>query len=299
MSAQQDTMSTSNSSSSPNYRLSSPPSKKQRDIIVLESYNSPSSSTSSSSPTSPISSPRGYRSSSYSIGFVLTVSFIAFGLGWSTCSTINISKYTTLIYNYYADDYLLQTVPSNYDTATTATAAGATSIAKTAASSGSNSTDDSISDTYEEWKLWHEMTPSEQNIALGKAFKRAQKYGKMLGGIRDVSKFHTMCPKDGKKPVLFGTGGEHMVCGPPPSNNVTNGSSCKFMSFGIRDDPSFDIHLATEWKCHGFAGDPSITHPSKLHPAVSFHNIGLKMLRSNVEQRRADPEDEWLKSALS
>ena len=142
-----------------------------------------------------------------------------------------------------------------------------------------------------EWKLWHEMTPEEQNVALGKAFDRARPYGKVLGG-EDTAKFHNSC-RDGKKPILFGKGGEHMVCGPPP----TSDRGCKFVSFGIRDDPSFDIHLAEEWNCRGFAGDPSITHPSKLHPAVSFHNIGLKMLRTNFEQRR-DPKDEWILATL-
>ena len=102
-----------------------------------------------------------------------------------------------------------------------------------------------------------------------------------------------------------------MICGPPPdpdhvvTNNNTipapldNGResssslSCKFFSFGIRDDPSWDIHLSKEWKCHGFAGDPSIVHPSKLHGGVTFHNIGLNVMRPNVEQK-VDPEADWI-----
>ena len=84
-----------------------------------------------------------------------------------------------------------------------------------------------------------------------------------------------------------------MVCGPQPVQE----DGCRFFSFGIRDDPSFDIHLADEWKCRGLAGDPSITHPSKLSPYVTFHNIGLTMLRSNAEQQR-DPEDEWILTSL-
>lgn len=138
------------------------------------------------------------------------------------------------------------------------------------------------------WKLWHTMSPAEQTVALERAMERASRYGKVLKG---KSKFHNKC-KDGKDPLLFGKGGEHMVCGPPPTSG-----DCKFLSFGIRDDPSFDIHLAKEWKCRGFAGDPSITHPSKLHPAVTFHNIGLQMLRPNMEQKR-DPEDEWILASL-
>jgi len=140
------------------------------------------------------------------------------------------------------------------------------------------------------WRLWTDMTPSEQAVALEKAFARAKPYGKMLG--RDASKFHNQC-KDGNKPLLLGKGGEHMVCGPKPDAE----SGCKFFSFGIRDDPSWDIHMGETWNCRGFAGDPSIVHPSKLHPAVTFHNVGLKMLRTNVEQKK-NPEDEWILASL-
>ncbi|KAL7449613.1 hypothetical protein ACHAWC_002295 [Mediolabrus comicus] len=143
------------------------------------------------------------------------------------------------------------------------------------------------------WKLWHEMTPFEQKSELERVFSRAAPYGKMLGGKKDTSKFHNTCPSSGEKPMLLGKGGEHMVCGPPPHK----GSGCKFFSFGIRDDPSWDIEMGNTWNCRGFAGDPSIVHKSKLHPAVTFHNVGLKMLRSNAEQRR-DPEDEWILASL-
>jgi len=140
------------------------------------------------------------------------------------------------------------------------------------------------------WQLWHEMEPPEQEEALEKAFTLAKPFGKMLG--KSGNKHHNVC-KDGNDPLMMGSGGEHMVCGPKPKP----GSGCKFFSFGIRDDPSWDIHMGNEWNCRGFSGDPSIVHQSKLHPAVTFHNIGLKMLRSNVEQRR-DPEDEWILTSL-
>lgn len=138
------------------------------------------------------------------------------------------------------------------------------------------------------WRLWHDIAPADQDQELERVFARALPYGKMIG--KDQSKMHARCA-DGKPPVLFGKGGEHMVCGPAPS------TGCKFVSFGIRDDPSFDIHLASKWNCSGFAGDPSVTHPSKLHPAVTFHNIGLKMLRKNVEQLR-NPADVWILTSL-
>eukprot|EP00571_Detonula_confervacea_P001933 CAMPEP_0172318612 /NCGR_PEP_ID=MMETSP1058-20130122/35375_1 /TAXON_ID=83371 /ORGANISM="Detonula confervacea, Strain CCMP 353" /LENGTH=246 /DNA_ID=CAMNT_0013033487 /DNA_START=260 /DNA_END=997 /DNA_ORIENTATION=+ len=151
------------------------------------------------------------------------------------------------------------------------------------------STDSNIISTrsrrHSEWQLWHEMNPKEQEEKLEQVIARAAPYGKMLGS---KEKFHNQC-RDGNKPLLFGKGGEHMVCGPPPNSTA----GCHFFSFGIRDDPSWDIHLAETWDCRGFSGDPSIVHPSKLHPAVSFHNIGLQMLRSNVEQRK-DPKDKWI-----
>lgn len=55
--------------------------------------------------------------------------------------------------------------------------------------------------------------------------------------------------------------------------------------------------MGLTWNCRGFAGDPSVIHKSKLHPAVTFHNVGLKMLRSNAEQRK-DAEDEWILASL-
>ena len=36
--------------------------------------------------------------------------------------------------------------------------------------------------------------------------------------------------------------------------------------------------------CRGFAGDPTVDHPSKLHPNVTFHNIAATMLQDNEER---------------
>lgn len=144
-----------------------------------------------------------------------------------------------------------------------------------------------------EWKLWHTMAPEEQTVALQRAMARAKPYGTLLGS--SPSKFHASCA-DGNRPILFGKGGEHMVCGPRPP--PTRASGCRFLSFGIRDDPSFDVQLAEEWNCRGFAGDPSITHPSKLHPLVTFHNIGLQVVRSNAEQQKDPTGDDWILVSL-
>ena len=53
---------------------------------------------------------------------------------------------------------------------------------------------------------------------------------------------------------------------------------CNFYSFGISRDYSFDVALADDFSCRGFAADPTVTHPSKLHERVTFHQVGAKML---------------------
>jgi hypothetical protein len=37
------------------------------------------------------------------------------------------------------------------------------------------------------------------------------------------------------------------------------------------------VDLASGWGCHGFAADPTVVHPAKIHPNVTFHSIGAKM----------------------
>ena len=53
---------------------------------------------------------------------------------------------------------------------------------------------------------------------------------------------------------------------------------CIFYSYGIQHDYSFDTMMADEWGCKGVALDPSVTHPSKLHPKVTFHNIAARTM---------------------
>lgn len=74
------------------------------------------------------------------------------------------------------------------------------------------------------------------------------------------------------KIVEIGNGwGLHRLCQPLPQH-------CTFYSFGISRDYSFDVQLAEDYACQGFAADPTVTHPSKLHESVTFHQIGAKML---------------------
>ena len=92
--------------------------------------------------------------------------------------------------------------------------------------------------------------------------------------------------------VEFATG--HALCGPKPPDG------CTFFSFGINDDPSFDVKLADLWGCRGFAGDPTVLHPSKLHPLVTFHNVGASMLVAN-EERNVDKggSEEWWDTSMT
>ena len=50
---------------------------------------------------------------------------------------------------------------------------------------------------------------------------------------------------------------------------------------------------------HYFAsGDPTVDHPSKLHPKVTFHNVGASMLVDNEERliNKGGEEDWWVTS---
>jgi hypothetical protein len=75
--------------------------------------------------------------------------------------------------------------------------------------------------------------------------------------------------------------GAHQLCTELiPQNN------CLFISLGISNDFTFDLDLADRWNCHGFAADPTVSHPSMLHRLVSFHNIAAKTLRENDQDKQ-------------
>lgn len=133
-------------------------------------------------------------------------------------------------------------------------------------------------------KLWTEMDPSEQELALDKVGVYLKKYGALIGNrtvVKNTVKTHGTCEM-----VSFASG--HALCGPAPPD-------CTFFSFGINDDPSFDKKLGEDWNCRGFAGDPTVPHPSKLHPRVTFHNIGASMISDNEERliNKGGAEDWW------
>lgn len=69
--------------------------------------------------------------------------------------------------------------------------------------------------------------------------------------------------------------GHHVLCNSIPQN-------CLFYSFGINNDYSFDIELATRFNCKGIGFDPTVTHLSKLHNRVYF----LPMAASSLATER-------------
>ena len=134
------------------------------------------------------------------------------------------------------------------------------------------------------YKLWTEMDTQEQNEAILFVGQYMKKYGQIIAPkgtpLRKLgSVTHGKCTfaaefeKDGHK-ICTTTGQDATDPIHPP---------CNFISFGINDDPSFDIILG-KWGCRGFAGDPTVDHPSKLHANVTFHNIAATMLQDNEER---------------
>lgn len=128
------------------------------------------------------------------------------------------------------------------------------------------------------YKLWTEMNSKQQDEAMEFVKKTMTKYGKLItpdgktleewGNLK-----HGTCEFDKN---IGKTG--HTVCASKPK------LPCSFISFGINDDYSFDTSVANAWGCRGFASDPTVHHPSKLHPNVTFHNIGATMLQDNEER---------------
>ena len=139
------------------------------------------------------------------------------------------------------------------------------------------------------WKSWKEMSDEQKQKALDEVGTSLKKYGDaiMAKGERGNIK-HGSCD-------LHDIGGKtgHRLCGPVPEG------PCTFFSFGINDDPSWDIDLASSWKCRGFAGDPTVQHPSHLHPLVTFHNLGATTVSPNEERLiNKGGEEKWWETSM-
>mmetsp|Transcript_7500 Transcript_7500/g.11159 ORF Transcript_7500/g.11159 Transcript_7500/m.11159 type:complete len:385 (-) Transcript_7500:287-1441(-) len=142
------------------------------------------------------------------------------------------------------------------------------------------------------YKLWEEMNESEQEQAMELVGKTMTKYAKIifpkdkkLNQVRSVKQGECIFDE------VIGSSG-HTVCGPAPP------TPCTFISFGINDDPSWDREVADVWGCRGFAGDPTVHLPSKIHDNVTFHNIGAVTLQDNEERlvNKGGEGDWWMTS---
>jgi len=136
------------------------------------------------------------------------------------------------------------------------------------------------------WKLFNEMSENQQDEAIDAVGVYLTKYAKVMGLGKNTK--HGECVFDAN---IGRTG--HTICGPPPPQ------PCAVIGFGVFYDPSFDRDIANAWKCRGFAGDPTVHHPSKLHDNVTFHNIGATMLQDNDERLgNKGGKSDWLMTSV-
>mmetsp|Transcript_5370 Transcript_5370/g.8450 ORF Transcript_5370/g.8450 Transcript_5370/m.8450 type:complete len:360 (-) Transcript_5370:74-1153(-) len=139
------------------------------------------------------------------------------------------------------------------------------------------------------WKLWEEMDEYQREEAMQEVMVYLDKYGKILEKPVRRLKTHSLTGASYLNPEhcdfkRFGdAGGGHKLCNYRPDPE----EDCLLVSFGINNDPSFDIEIVETWdNCHGFAADPTVTLQSKLHPKITFHNFAAEMVEENDERKR-------------
>ena len=134
--------------------------------------------------------------------------------------------------------------------------------------------------------IWDQMNPQEQTQAMANVMPYIIDFVKELNATKQDQWWDLKRCTD----INFGKrGGDHHLCDlPPPSS-----SNCVFLSFGINQDFSFDTDLADKWNCRGFAADPTVVHPSQLHPKVTFHNIAASTIKDNYNNHGQITQQEW------
>lgn len=197
----------------------------------------------------------------------------------STAATTDAASSSSIFSSLVADINLAQS-SSSWKTMTTNDhdAASRSSSGQPPLRPNYSSVEPSKKSLHPKWKLWTEMSETEQIEAMNQVGQYMKKYGEIIKpegvGLNQLSSVkHGTCEFDKD---IGSTG--HTLCGPAPPK------PCHFISFGINDDPSFDREVANSWGCRGFAGDPTVHHPSKLHELVTFHNIGATTLQDNEER---------------
>ena len=108
------------------------------------------------------------------------------------------------------------------------------------------------------------------------SIRRMMKDSRLLGHENDCN------------PVRFGSGnGAHALC------NFHPATPCRFYSFGISSDYSFDVDVSVKMKCTGIALDPTVDYPDELTPGVKFLKLGAKVkgaLPPNIDDPSAPTE---------
>lgn len=125
------------------------------------------------------------------------------------------------------------------------------------------------------FKLWTEMSATEQDAAIEFVGEYMKKYANIINPPNKSN--NNVKQGNCEFDAVIGSHG-HTLCGPGPK------LPCNFISFGINDDPQWDREVANHWGCRGYAADPTVEHPSKIHPNVTFHNVGATMLMDNEER---------------
>eukprot|EP00928_Gymnodinium_smaydae_P032585 TRINITY_DN23557_c0_g1_i1.p1 TRINITY_DN23557_c0_g1~~TRINITY_DN23557_c0_g1_i1.p1 ORF type:complete len:475 (-),score=60.37 TRINITY_DN23557_c0_g1_i1:389-1813(-) len=85
------------------------------------------------------------------------------------------------------------------------------------------------------------------------------------------------------KPASSGKGwGEHSLC----KSLLDGEKQCRFMSYGISNDYSFDSHLVKTYGCKGLLMDPTVEYPWKLGPSMRFVRVAAPAMYA--------PQSDWI-----
>jgi len=110
--------------------------------------------------------------------------------------------------------------------------------------------------------------PPKRIITNEEVYQAYREMGKMIndGGTKS-------CPIK-----FYGTNnGAHELC----ALEIQPGQQCRFLSFGISNDYTFDTALADQHNCMGVGLDPTQNYLSKIHNRVWFMAVGANSLLDN------------------
>jgi hypothetical protein len=122
----------------------------------------------------------------------------------------------------------------------------------------------------------HNSNTPQRHIGAEAAYEGVKK---LVRAIED-EKYRGKCDFED-----YGKGwGHHQLC------FVTPSTECKFISFGISNDYSFDTDLAKRAMCKGLALDPTVNHHAKIDDKVWFMALGATSLKA--------PDPSWIVTSV-